>query len=237
MNILLTGANGYIGQRLIPVLLEQGHTLYCCVRNKIRFEAEHLNEQVKIVEIDFLQPAEVDTLPYIIDVAYYLIHSMSGGNKHFEEAEATCAENFIRLLAPTKVQQIIYLSGISNAAKLSQHLSSRLQVEEILAKSNKSLSILRAGIIVGSGSASFEIIRDLVEKLPVMIAPKWLNTKCQPIAVRNVVQFLTGILLYENTYNKTFDIGGPGVLPYKEMLLQFAKEPTKGNIRAVNYQA
>ncbi len=223
MQILLTGANGYIGQRLIPVLLEQGHTLYCCVRNKIRFEAAHLHEQVKMVEIDFLQPAENAALPKNIDAAYYLIHSMSGGTKNFDEAEAACAENFIRLLAPTNAQQIIYLSGISNADKLSKHLLSRLQVEEILEKSKIPISILRAGIIVGSGSASFEIIRDLVEKLPVMITPKWLNTKCQPIAVRNVVQFLTGILLNKNTYNKTFDIGGPGVLTYKEMLLQFAK--------------
>ncbi len=223
MNILLTGANGYIGQRLIPVLLEQGHTLYCCVRNKIRFEAEHLHEQVKIVEIDFLQPTSDAALPKNIDAAYYLIHSMSGGTKNFDEAEATCAENFIQLLAPTNTQQIIYLSGISNADKLSKHLSSRLQVEEILAKSNIPVSILRAGIIVGSGSASFEIIRDLVEKLPVMITPKWLNTKCQPIAVRNVVQFLTGVLLKEYTYGKAFDIGGPEILTYKEMLLKFAK--------------
>ncbi len=223
MNILLTGANGYIGQRLIPVLLEQGHTLYCCVRNKIRFEAEHLHEQVKIVEIDFLQPTANAALPKNIDAAYYLIHSMSGGIKKFDEAEAACAENFIQLLAPTNTQQIIYLSGISNANKLSKHLSSRLQVEEILAKSNIPISILRAGIIVGSGSASFEIIRDLVEKLPVMVTPKWLNTKCQPIAVRNVVQFLTGVLLKENTYGKTFDIGGPEILTYKEMLLKFAK--------------
>ena len=223
MNILLTGANGYIGQRLIPVLLEHGHSLYCCVRNKIRFEAEHLHEQVKIVEIDFLKPAADAALPKNIDAAYYLIHSMSGGAKNFDEAEAACAENFIRLLASTHAQQIIYLSGISNAAKLSKHLSSRLQVEEILAKSNIQLSILRAGIIVGSGSASFEIIRDLVEKLPVMITPKWLNTKCQPIAVRNVVQFLTGVLLKEYTYGKAFDIGGPEILTYKEMLLKFAK--------------
>ena len=223
MNILLTGANGYIGQRLIPVLLEQGHTLYCCVRNKIRFEAEHLPEQVKIVEIDFLQPTADAALPNNIDAAYYLIHSMTGGIKKFDEAEATCAENFIQLLALTNAQQIIYLSGISNANKLSKHLSSRLQVEEILAKSNIPVSVLRAGIIVGSGSASFEIIRDLVEKLPVMITPKWLNTKCQPIAVRNVVQFLTGVLLKEYTYGEAFDIGGPQILTYKEMLLKFAK--------------
>lgn len=222
MNILLTGANGYIGQRLIPVLLQQGHTLYCCVRNKTRFEAEHVHERIKIVEADFLRPAESFVLPKEIDAAYYLIHSMSSGTKHFDEAEAACAENFVRLLAGTNAQQIIYLSGISNSAKLSKHLSSRLQVEEILATSAILLSVLRAGIIVGSGSASFEIIRDLVEKLPVMVTPKWLHTKCQPIGVRNVVQFLTGILLNRYTYNKTFDIGGPDILSYKEMLLQFA---------------
>lgn len=223
MNILLTGANGYIGQRLIPVLLEQGHLLYCCVRNRIRFEAAHIHDRIKIVEVDFLQPDATAQLPKDIEVAYYLIHSMSGGTKNFDEAEATCAENFIQLLAPTNAKQIIYLSGISNADKLSKHLSSRLQVEEILLKSGVPLTILRAGIIVGSGSASFEIIRDLVEKLPVMITPRWLNTRCQPIAVRNVVQFLTGVLKKENTYNNTFDIGGPEVLTYKQMLLQFAK--------------
>jgi len=223
MNILLTGANGYISQRLIPVLLEQGHSLYCCVRNRRRFEAEHIHERIKIVEVDFLQPDATAQLPENIEVAYYLIHSMSGGTKDFDKAEASCAENFIRLLSSTSAKQIIYLSGISNAEKLSKHLSSRLQVEEILFKSGISLTILRAGIIVGSGSASFEIIRDLVEKLPVMIAPRWLNTRCQPVAVRNVVQFLTGVLLKENTYNKTFDIGGPEVLTYKQMLLQFAK--------------
>ena len=189
----------------------------------MRFEAEHIHERIKVVEIDFLQPDAVAQLPEDIDVAYYLIHSMSGGTKDFDEAEAACAKNFILLIEPTHAKQIIYLSGISNADKLSKHLTSRLHVEEILATCKIPISILRAGIIVGSGSASFEIIRDLVEKLPLMIAPKWLNTKCQPIAVRNVVQFLTGILLHKNTYNKIFDIGGPGVLTYKEMLLQFAK--------------
>ncbi len=222
MNILLTGANGYIGQRLIPVLLEEGHFLYCCVRNSIRFEADHIHERIKIVEVDFLQPDPITRLPKNIDVSYYLIHSMSGDIGNFDEAETSCAENFIRLLSATSAKQIIYLSGISNVEKLSKHLSSRLHVEAILLKSGIPLTILRAGIIVGSGSASFEIIRDLVEKLPVMIAPKWLNTKCQPIAVRNVVQFLTRVLLKEETYHKTFDIGGPDILTYKEMLLQFA---------------
>ncbi len=223
MNILITGANGYIGQRLIPVLLEQGHSLFCCVRHRARFEAEHRHERINIVEIDFLSPAENAILPPNIDLAYYLIHSMSSGTKTFDEAEATCAQFFVQLINATAAKQIIYLSGISNASKLSKHLESRLHVEEILSSSLVPVTVLRAGIIVGSGSASFEIIRDLVEKLPVMITPKWLSTKCQPIAVRNVVNFLTGVILKENTIGKTFDIGGPEILSYKEMLMKFAK--------------
>jgi uncharacterized protein YbjT (DUF2867 family) len=223
MNILLTGANGYIGQRLLPVLLEEGHVIYCCVRNKDRFEREHADERLKIVEIDFLDPAPAIALPSDIDVAYYLIHSMSSNTSSFDEAEATCAENFTRLIEKTTAKQIIYLSGVSNAHKLSKHLSSRLQVEDILKKGNVPMTVLRAGIILGSGSASFEIIRDLVEKLPIMITPKWLNTKCQPIAIRNVIQFLTGVLMREDTYGQVYDIGGPEVLTYKQMLLRFAE--------------
>jgi uncharacterized protein YbjT (DUF2867 family) len=224
MNILLTGANGYIGQRLIPVLLEQGHTLHCCVRNKMRFAHDNTHERILIHEIDFLNPFANTFLPPDIDSAFYLIHSMSSGSDTFDEAEATCAKNFIRLIGKTNAKQVIYLSGISNADKLSKHLSSRLQVEEILTKGSIPITVLRAGIIVGSGSASFEIIRDLVEKLPVMITPKWLNTKCQPIGIRNVIQFLTGVLCREDTYNNTYDIGGPEILSYKQMLLQFAEE-------------
>lgn len=223
MNILLTGANGYIGQRLLPVLLQEGHVIYCCVRNKSRFEREHADERLKIVEVDFLDPAPGTTLPENIDAAYYLIHSMSSNISSFDEAEATCAENFTKLIEKTSVKQIIYLSGISNADKLSKHLTSRLQVEDILKKGNVPMTVLRAGIILGSGSASFEIIRDLVEKLPIMITPKWLNTKCQPIAIRNVIQFLNGVLLRESTFDQTYDIGGPEVLTYKQMLMHFAE--------------
>jgi uncharacterized protein YbjT (DUF2867 family) len=223
LNILITGANGYIGQRLIPIMLEQGHMLYCCVRNRNRFEQDHTHKNIIIVEGDFLDPDANFILPKDIDAAYYLIHSMSSGKKNFDDAEAICAENFVKLIDSTNAKQIIYLSGISNADELSKHLSSRLEVEKVLGKSRIPLSILRAGIIVGSGSASFEIIRDIIEKLPVMIAPKWLNTKCQPIAIRNVIEYLYGILLKENTYHKALDIGGPEILSYKEMLLQFAK--------------
>jgi uncharacterized protein YbjT (DUF2867 family) len=148
---------------------------------------------------------------------------MSASTGDFEKLETTAAENFKNRLQETGVKQVVYLSGIINEEKLSKHLSSRKRVEEILASGNYNLTTLRAGIIVGSGSASFEIIRDLVEKLPVMIAPKWLKTKSQPIAIRNVIEFLTGVLLNEQTYNQSFDIGGPEILNYKEMLLQFAK--------------
>jgi uncharacterized protein YbjT (DUF2867 family) len=222
MNILITGANGYIGQRLIPVLLNEGHHLYCCVRNKQRFEDEHVHKEVEVIEIDFL--ADADTVfPLSIDVAFYLIHSMSGGG-NFEELEAKTAEKFKSLITSTQCRQIIYLSGISNEKNLSRHLSSRLKVEEILQSGNVPVTILRAGIIVGSGSASFEIIRDIVEKLPFMITPKWVNTLCQPIAIRNVIQFLSGVILNSVTFNKDFDIGGPEVINYKNMLLQFAGE-------------
>lgn len=222
MNILLTGANGYIGQRLIQLLLQEDHIIYCCVRNEQRFDAEYRHPKIQLIEIDFLDPGTVE-LPAELDVAFYLIHSLTSAAGKFEAEEQTCAENFNRLIKQTNTQQIIYLGGIVNAAHLSQHLTSRLHVENILKETSIPLTILRAGIVVGSGSASFEIIRDLTEKLPVMITPRWLNTKCQPIAVRNVLQYLMGVMLRPSTYNQDFDIGGREVLTYKQMILQFAE--------------
>ncbi len=221
MKILLTGANGYIGQRLLPVLLEQGHTVYCCVRNRKRFEGQ-THERTQIIEVDFLEPAPGTSLPADLDVAFFLVHSMSSKGD-FASKEAITAQNFSKLVEATQCRQVIYLSGIVNEAELSDHLSSRFEVEKILRNGKVPVTVLRAGIIVGSGSASFEIIRDLVEKLPVMIAPKWLNTLCQPISIRNVIQFLAGVIGREDTYNQDFDIGGPEVLSYKQMLLKFAE--------------
>ena len=224
MKILLTGATGYIGKRLLPLLVAQGHEVFCCVRDKNRFYlAAALQENVKIIEVDFLKKETLSQIPNDIDAAYYLIHSMSGSSDNYDELERISAENFTERINQTQVRQVIYLSGIVNDKSLSKHLSSRKQVEDVLNLGTFAMTTLRAGIIVGSGSASFEIIRDLVNKLPVMITPKWLNTKCQPIAINDVLEFLTKSLLNPLTYNQSFDIGGPDILSYKEMLLAFAK--------------
>ncbi|MBN2172595.1 MAG: SDR family oxidoreductase [Bacteroidales bacterium] len=224
MKILLTGATGYIAKRLLPVLVRTGHEVVCCVRDNRRFHAiGGVVDNCSAIEVDFLKREELNIIPEDIDVAYYLIHSMTGNVTDFDVLEAEAATNFRNRMNETGVKQVIYLSGIVNEAVLSKHLESRRQVEKILAEGNYHLTTLRAGIIVGSGSASFEIIRDLVEKLPIMIGPKWLQTRSQPIAVRNVIQFLEGVLLNPITFDQSFDIGGPEILTYKEMLLQFAK--------------
>lgn len=223
MKILLTGVTGYIAQRLLPVLLDQGHEVVACVRDKLRFNHNYPEAKLQIIEVDFLKEETLQHIPADLDVAYYLIHSMSTQSADFGQMEQTCAENFKRKIEKTNVKQVIYLSGIVNDVGLSRHLSSRKNVEDILGTGHFALTTLRAGIIVGSGSASFEIIRDLVEKLPVMITPKWLKTRCQPIGIRNVVEFLVGVLGREETYRKSYDIGGTDILTYKEMLLRFAK--------------
>ena len=225
MKILLTGATGYIGKRLLPALVKDGHEVICCVRDKNRFHPTINNNggKISVLEIDFLKDQPTNELVKDIDAAYYLIHSMSSNISDFRKLEETSAKNFLELVRDTKIKQIIYLGGITNEEKLSKHLASRKNVEKILSESRIPVTTLRAGIIVGSGSASFEIIRDLVEKLPVMITPKWLNTKHHPIAVRNIIQYLTGVLLKDELFSRSFDVGGPDILTYKAMLLQFAE--------------
>ncbi len=223
MRILLTGATGYIGKRILPVLIENGHHVICCVRDPKRFNPpKSIKPFIEIITIDFLDEESLVNIPQDIDAAYYLIHSMSS-SKDYDRLEEITAINFTTYLNKTSVKQVIYLSGIVNEDNLSKHLESRKNVENILNDGRFSLTTLRAGIIVGSGSASFEIIRDLVEKLPLMITPKWLNTKCQPIGIRDVIEFLEKSLLNEKIYDQNFDIGGPDILSYKEMLLDFAK--------------
>ena len=222
MKILLTGATGYIGKRLLPALVEAGHEVVCCVRDTNRFNPPvSIKQKISVIEIDLLNEESLNRIPEDIDGAYYLVHSMASSSE-YKSLEKTSSINFRNPVEKTSVQQVIYLSGIVNNTELSEHLSSRKDVETELGKGHYNLTTLRAGIIIGSGSASFEIIRDLVEKLPVMITPKWLMTKCQPIGVSDVIAFLSKSLLNPKTFNQNFDIGGPDVLTYKDMLLGFA---------------
>ncbi len=224
MKVLLTGSTGYIGKRLLQQLLEQGHEVTCLVRNLERLMAiEHPLGGFTGMEADLLNPVPESFHSMDIDVAFFLIHSMSTSIGKFMSEEALSAQNFADFVSKTNCRQIIYLSGISNSEKLSRHLQSRKNVEDILVSSGKHLTVLRAGIIVGSGSASFEIIRDLMEKMPVIIAPTWVKTLCQPIAVGNVIKYLTGCMLHPATFDQTFDIGGAEILSYKQMLLQYAE--------------
>ena len=224
MKILLTGANGYVGRRLLPELLAQGHQVICCVRDKSRLGLDKATlDLISIWEVDFLNELTFENLPEPVDAAYYLIHSMSSSTTEFDVMEAKSAENFNLYMGKIGVKQVVYLSGIVNDTKLSKHLSSRSNVETILYQGHFNLTVLRAGIIVGSGSSSFEIIRDLCEKLPFMITPKWVLTKTQPIAIRDVIHYLRGVLLREDCFNQSFDIGGPDILTYKQMMQLYAK--------------
>jgi len=223
MKVLLTGATGYIGKRLLPVLVDMGYNVVCCVRDKNKFHPEEsVRDRIEVVEVDLTQKETLKNIPQDIDFAYYLVHSMST-SKNYDELERISANNFREALSKTNVKQVIYLSGIVNSQTLSKHLNSRKNVELELGKGKYALTTVRAGIIIGSGSASFEIIRDLVEKLPVMVAPKWLNTKCQPIGISDVVKILTGILNNATTFNRGYDIAGNEVLTYKQMLMGFAE--------------
>jgi uncharacterized protein YbjT (DUF2867 family) len=223
MKILLTGSTGYIGKRLLPVLVELGHEVICCVRDVKRFNPpESLKKNISILKLDLLDEKSLENIPSDIDAAYYLVHSMSSSDD-YDSLEAESAINFRNALKKTNVKQVIYLSGIVNEVTLSKHLTSRKNVETELGKGAYNLTVFRAGIIIGSGSASFEIIRDLVEKLPVMVTPKWLYTKCQPIGISDVITFLSKSLGNPETYNQNFDIGGPDILSYKNMLLEFGR--------------
>ena len=224
MKILLTGTTGYIGKRLIHTLLELNHFLICCVRDKARVPEIVKNKKgISVIEVDFLKEATLKEIPKDIDIAYYLIHSMSDNTEDYERLEQQCALNFKNAIETTNATQVLYLSGIVNDSNLSKHLSSRKEVEKTLQSEIYGLTTFRAGIIVGSGSASFEIIRDLVEKLPLMIVPKWVNTKSQYIAVRDVLSFLTLAIGEKELYNQSYDIFGPEVLTYKQMMLQFSE--------------
>lgn len=208
------------------MLVEAGHEITCVVRDVNRFQlSPDIFSKVRIIEFDFLHPQNaIENFNHKqFDVAYYLIHSLGDTSTTLKEYEIRAAGCFVLVATLTGVRQIIYLGGISNENNLSPHLLARKAVKKIIMNSGIAYTIFEAGIIVGSGSISFEIIRDLTEKLPVMIAPRWLNTRCQPLAIRNLINYLQGCLLDERVLFRTFEIGGPDVLTYKEMLLAFAE--------------
>ncbi len=224
MKILLTGANGYIGSRLLPILASKGHTVFALVREPRRLHLEEsVQKNVQVIQADLLQPTSLQRIPQEIDVAYYLVHSMAEPKEDFQRLDQNAARHFVERLNQTNCKQINYLSGIQDPHSASKHLASRKEVEGILKKAEAATTILRAAIIVGEGSASFEIMRDLVEKLPIMIAPKWVKRLCQPIAIRDVLYYLEGASLQEEMWNKCFDIGGPDILSYRMLLLEMAR--------------
>ncbi len=222
MKILLTGATGYIGKRVLPILLEQGHEVVCCVRDKDRFPSGGIykHPNITLYEVDFHNELDAYESNSTVDAAYYLINSMSGKTEESRLQDEVAARNFLGLIHHTAIQQIIYLDSLKQDKSLNV---SRKGVEAILRESDIPVTTLKVEIIVGSGSATFEIIRDLVELLPVMIGPKWLKTRNQPIAIRNVLEYLSGVLLRQETYHQTYELGGPDILTFREMLLQFAE--------------
>lgn len=222
--ILVAGSTGFIGKRLVFRLLDQGNDVYALTRIKgIELQLSNPSHFHSIVG-DLRDPAGIGPFPCGIDAAYYLVHSMGGVVDNLVEEEERVAQNFISTIEQTNCKQIIYLGGIIEDEKLlSPHLRSRLVVEKVLQRSRIPCTILRSSIIIGDGSASFEIIRDLVEKLPLMIAPKWVKCQCQPIAIRDVLFYLSGVMLTPSCFGQTYDIGGPEPMTFKEVLLRYAR--------------
>ena len=220
--ILVTGASGYIGGRLVPELLARGYR----VRIMIRAYSPEFQEQWPEAEIVVADALDRESLQKACDgiaVAYYLIHSLLLGPKAFESTEIQAANNFREAAEKSGIKRIIYLGGLGDTAKsLSPHLKSRIEVAKALKNGNISVTILRAAVIIGAGSASYEILRELVKRLPILLIPHWAENKCQPIAIRDVIKYLVGVLEIPDTSDKTFDIGGTDILSYKEMLQIFA---------------
>lgn len=197
--------------------------MVCSVRDRNRFAVpKSLQSSTTVIEVDYLKPETLSSIPIDIDGAYYLIHSLSA-SLDFTEMEAASARQFRDYMSRVGVRHVVYLTGIVNQDTLSDHLASRKAVEVILSEGDYAFTALRAGIIIGSGSASFEIIRDLVEKLPVLITPKWVTTLCQPIGIRDVLAYLQRSLFDERVYNEAFDIYGPDVMTYRDVLMGYAK--------------
>lgn len=225
--ILLTGATGYIGGRLAKRLLAAGYTVRCVVRSRRKLEARAWAREpgVEIVEADIADVDGVAAAMRGCDAAYYLIHSMEAAGAKYAEHDRMLASHFAEAAGRAELPRIIYLGGLGELGEgLSEHLSSRREVEQVLAAGSTPVTVLRAAMIIGSGSASFEILRYLVERLPVMITPRWVRTESQPIAIRNVLHYLVACLDTPETIGQTLDIGGPDVMTYRELMQVMAAE-------------
>jgi uncharacterized protein YbjT (DUF2867 family)/uncharacterized protein YndB with AHSA1/START domain len=225
--VLVTGATGYIGGRLVPRLLEAGHRVRCLAREprKLDGRAWAADPRVEIVAGDAADAPSLRRAMEGCGQAFYLVHSMITAAEAYAERDRAMARSFAAAAQEAGLERIVYLGGLGELGKgLSEHLASRREVEEVLASGRTPVTVLRAAMIIGSGSASFEILRYLVERLPVMVTPRWVKTESQPIAVRNVVQYLVDCLAVKETTGRTLDIGGPDILSYRELMRVMAEE-------------
>lgn len=223
MEVCVTGATGFVGSRLLPDLLEAGHDVTVLVRDADRYRAgDYPSETVRIVEGDLLEAESFDAA-LDVDAAYYLVHSM-GGEAGFAERDRRAARNFRAAADDAGVDRVVYLGGLGGEdVSLSEHLRSRREVERLLDDGEYALTTLRAAVIVGSGSAGFEIVVQLVDKLPLMVTPQWVRTPCQPIAIGDALAYLVGVLERPATADETYEIGGPEVLSYEAMIRRTAR--------------
>lgn len=223
----IAGVTGYIGGRLAPRLLDDGHIVRCLVRSAQKLEDRDwaTNPRAEIRDTDLSDRAQLAQQLAGCDTAFYLVHSMKSAGAGYVQQDRHLASQFAAAASDAGLKRIIYLGGLGETgANLSEHLTSRREVEEELASSGVPVTVLRAAMIIGAGSASFEILRYLVERLPIMITPKWVSTDCQPIAVKNVIGYLAGALRSPQTTGQVFDIGGPEVLCYRDIMATMAEE-------------
>ncbi|NAZ82229.1 DUF2867 domain-containing protein [Kineococcus sp. R8] len=220
---LVTGVTGYIGGRLVPELLTAGFRVRAMARHPEALRGRSWFDAVEVVQADASDPAQVAGVMAGVDVAYYLIHAMNGGPQ-FASRDRRTARTFARAASEAGVDRIIYLGGLHpEDEELSKHLESRREVGEILLDSGTPTTVLQAAVILGSGSASFEMMRHLTERLPAMICPRWVSNRIQPIAVRDVLRYLVGSASMPREVNRAFDIGGPEIMTYLEMMHGYAR--------------